>query len=223
MRRTSARTQRPYRSYDFLEDVDAERLRLIGAISIAWNWIEASIDASLSASLELHPDMWLAVTTRINGFDGKIALLKQYTRLYFNGLRDDVVLSVSKTLNAIEDLKRYRDGVIHIRLTHPDEITADIPVRRGQVHEVLVSKEALAALYGRLLILSRETDELLSLTYHRWLIMHTEDDNKRQQSATLFPVSLAQLQSHQSQREAMLPLPEFPDQPQEPQATVAVQ
>ena len=81
-RRSTGNEQRPYQDYEFLQDVEPDRLKTIGAIILAWNWIEGALDTSLAIALELHPDMWVEVTSRFGGLDGKTAILKKYADLF---------------------------------------------------------------------------------------------------------------------------------------------
>lgn len=213
MRRPSSGDLRPYRAYDPHREVDAARLQTIGAISLAWNWLEGSIDTGLSIALNQHPSLWLEITTRINGFDGKIAILKKCAHLFFDGIAQEPAEPICKTLNAIGDTKKLRDGVIHVRLTDPTNVIADIPVYKGKMHEVLVSQPALDGVYERVLNLARESDELVALFFRNWQIMHGSNENDRPRHAQHFREALTQLRTLQQKREAFQPLPEFPDPP----------
>jgi hypothetical protein len=166
MRRKSTSSDRPYKFFD-IKEVEPERLRAIGAVMLAWNWIEGAIDTSIGMALELHPNMWVDVSSRINGLDGKIAILKESAKL-FTATPDDMLLAISKTLNAVEDHKRYRDGVAHVRMGEPSAIVADTAQRRGKTDEILITQEALDALFERLQVLQRETDELTTFFFCRW-------------------------------------------------------
>jgi hypothetical protein len=111
------------RSYDIRKDLLPEQLELIGAIAIAWNQIEDSIDTILPIALRVPFPLWLEVTTRINGFDGKIAILKG-TLTHFRIVFGDFDPVIRETLGAVEQHKRYRDGVIHVRIADPTKATA---------------------------------------------------------------------------------------------------
>ncbi|HEX6376479.1 MAG TPA: hypothetical protein VFZ91_12265, partial [Allosphingosinicella sp.] len=200
------------------------RLQTIGAISIAWNWIEGAIDVSLSVALNLHPSMWNEVTTRINGLDSKFALIKKHASLYLDGLGpffDQARDMITGTVGAVRAAKKLRDGVIHIRLTLPEAVTGDLPVGKGQLHEVLVSQEALDGLYRLLLNLAREMDEVVAIFYNHWLTVHASTQEKRRRGAEVFRESLARLRDLQAKRAAFPPLPEFPDPPATPPETEA--
>jgi hypothetical protein len=220
VRRKKSGEQRAYRSYDFLQDVQPRRLQLIGAITLAWNWIDGAVDATLGVALELHPDMWVQVTSRINGMDGKIALLKVALGLQgYPPLPDGTDPAIRKTLGAIETNKRLRDGIIHARLIHPEEIIADSAHRRGMTDEVLLSEDALSSLYNLLSLLVREVDQLVILYYYRWRLSEESEEEPRQLLAGAFLQARALYLDLQKKREELPPLPEFPDPPQAPPAS----
>jgi hypothetical protein len=211
MRRPSqASKDRPFQDYDFLNDIDPDRLKLIGAIILAWNWTEGALDTSLAIALELHPDMWVEVTSRFSGLDEKTALLKRYSTLFAQP--DEQTLPIRKALNAFENLKKYRDGVVHARVIDPNSDTADTAQRKGRTDEVLVSRDALNWLYDQLSVLRREMDEVVSFFYYRWLATTTKSNNKRQQALRDFQDTLVRLRGYQEQREYLPPPPVFPEQ-----------
>src|ERR1700755_3056777 len=77
MKRIAPEKVREYRKADFLAEVEPRRLQLIGAIALAWNWIEGGIDTALCMCLELKSSLWIAVGSRINGIDGKLQIIRE--------------------------------------------------------------------------------------------------------------------------------------------------
>jgi hypothetical protein len=63
-------------SRDILNDYDRDVLTGIGAVALAWNNLETGINMALPIALCIEFSDWLQVTSRINGFDGKIAIIK---------------------------------------------------------------------------------------------------------------------------------------------------
>ncbi|WP_156404935.1 hypothetical protein [Sphingomonas sp. Root241] len=214
MRRRSTESNRVYQEFDFLTDVDAKRLQLIGAISLAWNWLEGAIDAALGMALELHPSMWLEVSGRVNGMDAKLGIIRASVCLFDGTIPVETQNLVKQTLTHVGDHKKLRDGVIHVRLVHPDAEVAETPQRRTNVDEVLISAAALQGLYDRLNLLAKEANEVAIYFKDRWLIQHTESDETRTQAAASFRQSMALLLDLQKRRVALPPLPEFPATPQ---------
>ena len=207
-----------YKKYDFLAEVDGERLKLIGAIALAWNWIEGALDATLAMSLELAADMWVEVSSRINGIDGKTALIKRSLTLA-NGLpkfEEDDLLILRKAINAIENNKRFRDGLIHARMIHPEAIISQTSQRKGVADEVLMTAEALNALYNLYAALGEEMDAFVRVIFVRLDLGGRLKERGNKLTEEHLRWSLAQLREAQTKREALPPLPEFPDEPQAP-------
>ena len=90
-------------------------------------------------ALNVPYNLTVDVTSRINGFDGKIALIKRGAERYLRLPRDSMAL-MNNSLSAIEEYKRYRDGVMHAWMTEPNATVADTAQRRGIVDEVLISR-----------------------------------------------------------------------------------
>jgi hypothetical protein len=216
-RRRKDKAQRPYRKYDFLAEVESDRLQYIGAITLAWNWIEGAIDGCLGVALDLHPDMWVEVTSRINGMDGKFEILRRSLTLdgYIRP-PEDVSLQIRKTINAIENYKKLRDGIIHVRLVHPDAIIADTVQRKGITDEMLVSDMALLGLYNHLEHLAEEADWLVRIFYYRWCLSEKSQEDERPQLEDNLRSCVALHRQYQTTREGLPPLPEFPEEPPTP-------
>ena len=215
MRRRTTPQFRPYRQYDFYSDVAPQRLQAIGAISLAWNWLEGAVDTALCTALELHPDLWLELTGRINGMDAKLGIIRESLRLNCEGsMSAGWLLMMRRALNAIESHKKLRDGVIHVRLLDPQAAVADTPARKGYLDEVLVSQEALDGLYQRLKLLAMEANSLSGFFANLWLASNAEEQETRLQAADTIRREMARLQDLQTERESLPPLPEFPEPPQ---------
>src|SRR5688500_16059639 len=158
MRRKSTGPKDAGGEFNPRKDISAERLKAIAGILLVWNYIESVLDVALPTSLQLQHAVWNDVTSRINGMDGKIAIFK--ASVAAQGPSNDVKLIISKTLNAVETYKRFRDGLIHVRIVHPRAIVADTIQRKGVADEVLISQEALDALYERLCYVGSEMMQL---------------------------------------------------------------
>lgn len=220
-RKTKVRTDTQIQYYDFMNDVGANRLQAIGAICLAWNWLEGAVDEALGAGLGLHPDLFFPVNSRINGMDGKLGVIRACLT-HYSTVEEVHVKTVQTSLGAIGNYKKLRDGVIHVRLLSSDAIIGETPQWKS-VDEVLVSEEALFALYRRLEILAWEAMEITKHFYTRHLIMHTNEENVKRRAVEGFQRATARLQDLQKDREALPPLPEFPESPPKPPETEAAQ
>lgn len=202
-----------------IADLGVTRLATIGAISLTWNSIEDSIEMNIGLILELFRSMWDEVSSRINGFDGKIALIKVAAKESVL-LPTAYYLPICSTLSALEEHKKYRDAVIHVRIQDPAAPVAPSHKNKGRQLEVLITPEALIALLERLTILEQEVNRItliiVSIRAHRGRMGTTPTEDEKRQAEEDAQQHLAQLRGFQSQRAAMSPLPEFPSEPEAP-------
>src|ERR1700726_1136510 len=79
MRRRSTNRfgDKQYKGYNVRQHVDPKRLQAIGAMILEWNYIEGALNLVLDLALKLPFQLWVPVHSRINGTDGKIALIKE--------------------------------------------------------------------------------------------------------------------------------------------------
>lgn len=211
MRRKSTGPKESTNSFDVLNDIDPEKLKLFAAVCMTWNYIETVLDSCLGYALKIDVEMFGEVSSRINGIDGKIALIKK--ALEVGRVDGSSALSLRKTLNAVEVYKKYRDGVVHVRISSPLLDVADTIQKRGVTDEVLISNEALEALYQRFSFLGNEMIQLFMLLHHCAMADIATTEHRKRQDEERAQQSLARLLSYQTQREALPPFPKFPDDP----------
>jgi len=206
--------------FDVLKDIDADRLAAFASVVLSWNLVEAMIDASIGAALELQPDMWSAITSRINGVEGKLELLKETARVRHRFPERDYNV-VADTIGQIMTYKRYRDGLVHARIFDATAVIAPSHERRGKTFEVLVSKDAIEILYEHMDQLCCECAEMAMLFFSsaRCLgnISKALSEDEKQAAAEEFRAGIVLLLDLQSQRAALRPLPKFPPEPQAPE------
>jgi hypothetical protein len=161
----------------------------------------------MCVALAVPPQLWVDITSRINGFDGKIALIKRGAELYVR-MPPDALGLLSDILGAMEEHKRYRDGVIHAWMTESNADVADTAQRRGVVDEIVISQKALDALYERLQWLEEEAGDVLLI-----LNFYLATARGRPDIAQLSQVGIPRAQEHQKRRRSAPPLPSFPEEP----------
>lgn len=217
MRRRSTNRfgDKQFKGYNVRQHVDPKRLQAIGAMILEWNYIEGALNLVLDLALKLPFQLWVPVHSRINGTDGKIALIKETFDLPAK-IPEEAQAPIRKALNAVEHYKRYRDGIAHAFLTHPDQIVAESIQRKGMTDEVLLSQEALDCLNDHLDALQMELDALAMIFHYRAAGFLARDDSEREQFAEGIRQAMAQLRHFQGMRENLKPLPEFPAEPQAP-------
>jgi hypothetical protein len=132
-----------FKGYNVRQHIDPKKLQAIGAIILEWNYIEGATNLILDLALQIPYPLWVPVHSRINGLDGKIALIKEAFALP-PAIPEKAQAPIRKALNAVEHYKKYRDGIAHVVLTHPEQVVAESIQRKGMTDEVLLSQEALA-------------------------------------------------------------------------------
>jgi hypothetical protein len=222
MKRRAKPKERPHRSYDIKKDIKPEWLAALGAVCVAWNDIEGALDVALCVVLEVPAPLWLDVSSRIQGIDGKIALIKKAARVHF-ALPDSVADLVEVSMAAIHEHKTYRDGVIHARILDPDSEIAPSYASKGSEFEAIVSQAALDGPFDRLACLQLEIEDVLLILHHREItIRHVrklearghkkivKNDPELLSALRSTQEHVAQLQRHQNMRQGLPPLPSFP-------------
>ena len=217
MRRKSVTTMRRARiGYDIRKDTKPSHLASIGAVTIAWNEIEALVDAVLGGAIDAPGMLRLEITSRINGFDGKTAIIKVAAKSHI-GFPESICKMIEETCGVCERHKKFRDGIIHAHILDPDDPVAETSQRRGITDEVLITEPALNALYDRLIAIRSELSEILSLIYvmkqRRNLQWRGIRGKPKLQIEQAILNGEARLRDRQKERQSLPPLPEFPKEP----------
>ena len=198
---------------DIKRDFTTEQLAGIGAICMAFNEVEFLLDTQLYSGLNLPGGIWVDIVTRINGIDGKIALVRKAA--HDACFPDAAANIVKETLDEVGLYKTYRDAIIHARIFDRGSAIGQIIRKRGRIEQVLLSEEALKGLYDRLVILRKEMLAVLALfdliRYVKITVRERLLDESISQHEPEFRGYVARLQEHQSQRQSLPPLPKFPD------------
>lgn len=212
-------TEHSWKPMNFEEGMSKQRLALFGMVSLAWNDLEGALDTALGASLELPEPMWVEVTSRINGFDGKCSLLKQCAKLVHR-IPDKHLEAIADTLGSAMEHKKYRDAIIHAKILDPDSATAPTNERRGNVGEVLVTEEALDGLFRRLGWIRAEIDVIVTLFVTLSICRNRQDvglpEDEKQSALKELKACIPRLLDRQYQRKALPPLPRMPVEPPTP-------
>jgi hypothetical protein len=194
----------------------------IGAVAMAFNECERVLDALLIVGLEIPPDLFDEVLPRLGSLDGKVDIIKKAA---VRVLRFDVASwgAVVAALDEFLKYKRYRDAIVHATL-EDRKSGIGIVFKRDKAYEVLLTAEALNALYERLWSLKEDLDTISVTFDFRGYYLHLdrarEMIEKRDASVTpdihKFLVKeqnrrLALVQANHKKRQSLPPLPDFPD------------
>lgn len=221
MKRPSKHGHRFSTIKDIKAEIAPERLAGVGAVALSWTQLESLVDFLFWEACDLPDVLRLEITTRIHGFDGKIAILKTALRTY-RALPEQVLDAMLSTLAAAEEHKRYRDAVEHALVLSPDSDIAQTIQRRGRIDEVLISTDALDTLYEHIIAVGDELFLMLKMIVIQQLPqiatkkfdLKEPPDSVIEQTAEALLSFLAQLRGLQSKRKGLRTLPAFPAEPQ---------
>lgn len=213
-RRHSVRSSNPF------ENLTTEQLSYIGAIALLYNDLEATIDWMCAVALRLQIRRE-ELTTRINGIEGKIALIKIAARNW--GFDDGEATYLADVLGdgGFGLMKKWRDAVIHAQVLDARSGVGKVTERKGKVSEVLLSLDALTGFYMRLDLMRIELTALRGILSRKQELALQElrefefelDDQDKEQLEQGIQDDWAQARSHRTQRQSLPPIPEFPEEP----------
>src|SRR6266852_9288082 len=148
--------------------------------------------------------------------DGKLAYLR--TRAAQSKiLTDDARACIKSALDAVAEYKTYRDAIVHSLVFDIDKGIAQRIGSRAEIHQILVTMEALSGLYERLILIQaelRQVDLLFRLADEAGAaaIYRGAADPSQLRRERDVPTVTAQVQEHRNRRLSLPPLPEFPSE-----------
>ena len=153
--RRKAKYEPIWHPHRVITDVDPERLRLIGAIALDWNFLEDTVDECLHVSVHWPYELRVEIASRINGLEGKFEILKAAVDVY-RILEPAEKVLIKDTIGAISVLKTFRDAVIHMRLADPKSDIGLTHPKKGGAYEILTSIPALRSLHTHIETVAEE-------------------------------------------------------------------
>jgi len=206
------------RDGDLRKNFTSKQLEAIGAVTIAWNEVEIFLDIALEEALWIPEAAWLHVSTRINGYDGKVAIIKELKREYLADLGEDTWNHITLSLDGLTECKGFRDAVIHARAYDVPEGIGALIRKRAAKEQVLLTEPALNGLVDRLTALRLEFKQIVMLfdALRSLRLYYLQDKSPLERSIQVYA---ARLQEHQTARRSLPPLPTFPRSRPKPPAT----
>lgn len=206
--------------YDAEHAVGAPTLQAIGHLVILWNAIEAELDATLTFA-GLPSGLSTSIRSRISGLEAKVDIIKENLDAWC--FEPEERRLMADTLADFMTLKGYRDSLIHVRLIgHPRRMTAFGPEKRGARYEILFSKELILGVLRRLQIFQREIHALNTLISMRLfalnadrieVVMGYDPEETLISIERITRKDWKTLRVNRRRRQALRPLPEFPEEP----------
>lgn len=206
---------------NILKATSTEQRASIGAVVLAYNEAQSELHklaGSAFAFVSIGPAY--AVTSRINGTDGLIQIIKQAVEALQLPEEQSKLFDAALSEEGFPNLKKLRDAVIHAELSDSGTEVGVAPGARGARQEVLLSSDALKGLYERLVFVKWELTQLeIIMSCQKLLkaypmLFGPLDDQRRSLSEQDIQDAIARCQSHQRQRLSLPPFPKFPEPPQ---------
>lgn len=198
-----------------------EQLAQIGAITLKWNQIEAHIDFIGVHILFSKTPLWLQIATGSSlGTKAKLGLLKECLKR--STLMDDKAKScVYDCFAEVEQCRAYRNAIIHHHIYDHEKGIGSYVDDSNSAHQILVSAEALNALYGILCTLVeelREIDMLFRMEMDAQRPGRFDETSGRFQAFNddalktgIIPAHTKRIFALQKSRKELHKLPKFPD------------
>ncbi|WP_439375340.1 hypothetical protein [Bradyrhizobium sp. DASA03120] len=193
------------------QDVSTEQLAAIGSVVLNYNYAESAINRMLAPALGLTVDVYHAVTSRINGLDGKIEIVK--IAAAGMGMPEDMRLFLAEGLGeaGFSQFKKYRDAIIHARIQDPALGYGEVVESRGRLVQVLLTAEALNILADHLDALSQELACFI-LLFMKIREVYNEPIQDTEPFAREILDLFARAKRHRKNRQFLPPLPKFPEE-----------
>jgi hypothetical protein len=210
-------------SHAKFDDVKANfspvQLEGIGAVSMAYNELEAELFALFMVATGVDPGLQLDIFTRINGIDGVIEIIKKGTAVLGVNAEAQTELNDALGKGVFGIHKQYRDSVVHARMYNAPLGVGIRAGRQAALFEVLLTKDALEILYEHMKALKVQLRDAILLVYAaRDLKRFEPGDPSREPRETVAAHLTAQFLDHRKKRQSLPPLPEFPSELQLRQA-----
>lgn len=148
------------RTEDIKKDFSPDQLQSIGAIAMAWNDVEHTLNCLLYSGLNLSGSSWVDILSRLT-IDAKIELVfSAEETLYFPAQLRDII---QHTVESTKELKLLRNSVVHARIYDAATGVGENVKRGGKISQVLLVEPALDNLYRRLVILRGELRSVVAI------------------------------------------------------------
>lgn len=211
-----------YPSTRVRQALSRKQLAEIGAVIIAWNGLEAIVDWILIWGLTLPELFGHDIVSRINGLDGKIAIIHKIMSDECLVMPPNLCKAINSTLSALGECKTIRDAVAHAQAPRSKSEIAQSSGKRGKVFDVFLSASALRQVADRIESVAVEAGDIGMMFNYKAAIFLMHDanvpNNARGDQAIRsleqdFKRHANNYLRHQRKRASLPPLPQFPSGP----------
>jgi hypothetical protein len=200
-------------------DLTETQLAAFGASVLAYNVLEDQIDTLLLVATRIPDWLFVEVSSRIHGLDGKIAIIRK--AINQSGLGPNDAKTLNGAIDVFLDFKKTRDTLIHARIINASLGVGRGPNQRGKSpFEILLSAQALNAFYDHIITLQIELASGGRMLNSAVALKQcaVDDPNKSRFEEEILTHKAQFLENHKH-RLALTPLPKFPDEDELREAT----
>jgi hypothetical protein len=194
-------------------DLTEKQLAAFAAAALAYNILEDQIDALLLVATRIPDWLFAEVSSRINGLDGKIAIIQEaITR---SSISPKDAKALTEAVATFGDFKKTRDTMIHARIirTLVGTIGRGTKQRGKSPFEILLNVDALSAFFDHIEALERELSSGAKLSNSAITLNQSAlDDPNRSRFEEERQAHEAQFQESHNLRQSLKQLPKFPDE-----------
>jgi len=189
------------------EEYFMRQLCAVAGVVLQWNMVEEVVNYTLGSLLGLRDRSdHLAVTTRINGFDGKKAIIEKL--IVSQGLGDEVVREeIRDTLSHAMAYKTARDNITHMRPGGFSMNESTSIRHRGKIVRVDIKLESLVTVENHLHALCDELIEVFGVCQEHALVAAAKTDAVRSLHVQGFQSAIARYRPYRLHRLSLPPLP----------------
>jgi len=194
---------------DIKHDVSTKQLAAIGAITLAFNDLESCIELMLCAGANIQDWLFVEVSSRINGLEGKTAIIKYVIDQVVKNNND--IIELKESVGRFAEFKGYRDAIIHARVLSAALGIGISAERRAAKAEVLLRADALETFYSHILALQKEllsATEFLTSIMARNLLANSDPNIPSAEQEILD--RRVRFQETRNSRHLLTPMPKFP-------------
>jgi hypothetical protein len=192
------------------KELTIRQLAAIGAVALAYNELEVTIDVMLFEAIELPPSAFLDVS-RINNIEDKIATINK--GVAHLGLEPEDQKQIEEALGIFREFTIYRDAINHARIMNLTGGVGLDPKSRGTASLSLFGDDALNIFYDHLIALEKELSSAAVLIKGiSTLNSLASDDSKKALYEEGRRVCSFQFRGYGTRRQSLPPMPNFPSE-----------
>ena len=225
MRKTTKDRPKEFFFPDIASIIPEKQLAGIGAIILAFNELEATLDQFLFIVTDLDSSLMWEISTRLGGLEHKIAIIKKGVEGILD-LSEQAEFYVLFGEDWFRKIKVVRDCLAHLRhLNINNNVGQILKVSNDlKVFNVLAAPDVLDKAYQHLIAFHREIHSILQLVSNIKLLRRIgPDGSKKEQCELAISDCKLKIQQFRTYRQSLPPIPECPSEAELHEAEIQVQ